>query len=217
MKPPSYIGKLTTWQDDRGFGFIQGNDGSKEVFLHISEVKNNIRRPQVGDVIRYQITSDNKGKVRAVEAMIEGATQKLAFQRKKTQDRSTSSVNLPIFGLQLLLLASMPLGGSIKLALTTSNIIPLMVYSIMSFITFGMYRQDKLSAQQGKRRIPEKTLHFSELAGGWFGGFIAQQTLRHKSIKQSYQLVFWVIVVIHLFFWLDWLFLGKIILKSLFR
>jgi len=32
-------GKLTKWKDERGFGFIQPVDGSQEVFLHISEVK----------------------------------------------------------------------------------------------------------------------------------------------------------------------------------
>lgn len=215
MKSQLYTGKLTTWQDDRGFGFIRGNDGSKEVFLHISEIKHNIRRPQVGDLIRYQLTFDN-GKVRAIEATIEGATHhQLASKRTTSKYKSKSSINLSILGLQVLLLASMPLGGSIKLALTTANTIPLIAYLIMSLITFGLYAHDKESAQQGKRRIPEKTLHLCELAGGWLGGFIAQQTLRHKSIKTSYQFEFWLIVAIHLVFWLDWLFLGKIIIKSL--
>ncbi len=39
-------GKLTKWKDERGFGFIQPVDGSQEVFLHISEVKDATRRPQ---------------------------------------------------------------------------------------------------------------------------------------------------------------------------
>jgi hypothetical protein len=33
-------GKLTTWKDDRGFGFIQPDDGGKDVFLHISALRN---------------------------------------------------------------------------------------------------------------------------------------------------------------------------------
>jgi cold shock CspA family protein len=44
-------GKLTKWKDERGFGFIQPVDGSQEVFLHISEVKDATRRPQENDTI----------------------------------------------------------------------------------------------------------------------------------------------------------------------
>jgi hypothetical protein len=34
MKPVLRKGNLTKWNDNRGFGFIQPSDGSKEVFLH---------------------------------------------------------------------------------------------------------------------------------------------------------------------------------------
>jgi cold shock CspA family protein len=47
-------GKLTTWKDDRGFGFIQPDDGGKDVFLHISALRNASWRPQVGDTILYE-------------------------------------------------------------------------------------------------------------------------------------------------------------------
>lgn len=46
MQPGLRSGKLTKWKDERGFGFIQPVDGSQEVFLHISEVKDATRRPQ---------------------------------------------------------------------------------------------------------------------------------------------------------------------------
>lgn len=218
MKPSIYQGKLKTWQDDRGFGFIQSNDGNEDIFLHISEIKNSLRRPQVGDIIRYQITRDKKGKIRAIEATIEGAAYKPVAKQtiKKGKSKLESLISLPIFGVQILLLAFMPLGGSIQLALTTANIIPLMLYPLMSLITFLLYYHDKSSAKQGERRIPEKTLHLFELAGGWLGAFIAQKTLRHKCIKKSYQSVFWFIVGIHLIFWLDWLFLEKNIINHLF-
>ncbi|NJL23611.1 MAG: cold shock domain-containing protein [Leptolyngbyaceae cyanobacterium SM1_3_5] len=39
MKPISRKGKLSKWNDDRGFGFISPSDGSKAVFLHISALK----------------------------------------------------------------------------------------------------------------------------------------------------------------------------------
>ncbi len=53
MQPGLHSGKLTKWKDERGFGFIQPVDGSQEVFLHISEVKDATRRPQEDDTIYY--------------------------------------------------------------------------------------------------------------------------------------------------------------------
>ena len=53
MKTVLHKGKLTTWKDDRGFGFIKPDDGSQTVFLHISAVKNASRRPKIGDIIFY--------------------------------------------------------------------------------------------------------------------------------------------------------------------
>ncbi|WP_346290111.1 cold shock domain-containing protein [Sphaerothrix gracilis] len=53
MKPVLHKGKLTTWKDDRGFGFIKPEDGGKEVFLHISALTKAGRRPQVGDITSF--------------------------------------------------------------------------------------------------------------------------------------------------------------------
>lgn len=47
MKPLLSKGKITTWKDDRGFGFIKPDNGGKEVFLHISAIKRAGRRPIV--------------------------------------------------------------------------------------------------------------------------------------------------------------------------
>ena len=81
MKPVLHKGQLTTWKDDRGFGFIAPDDGSKEVFLHISSLKGAGRRPKVGDTILYELTTRADGKVRAFNASIKGA----ASSRQKTK------------------------------------------------------------------------------------------------------------------------------------
>ena len=38
---------------------------------------------------------------------------------------------------------------------------------------------------QGAWRIREGTLHLVEALGGWPGAFLAQQTMRHKTVKLS--------------------------------
>ncbi len=80
-----------------------------------------------------------------------------------------------------------------------------MVYwSLISAVTFFFYRRDKKRAERGEWRVPELVLQGLALAGGWPGGVLAQWFLRHKTNKIIFQLVFWVIVGVHLFlsFWL---------------
>ena len=64
-------GIIISWNDERGFGFIEPEDKSKNVFVHISVIKQGTRRPKVGDVIHYQLTMDQEGRLRASNAYIE--------------------------------------------------------------------------------------------------------------------------------------------------
>lgn len=65
-------GVLKTWKDDRGFGFIKPEDGSDDIFIHISALKGFVRRPYRGDTIFYQVEQTDDGKSKAVNARIEG-------------------------------------------------------------------------------------------------------------------------------------------------
>ena len=55
------------------------------------------------------------------------------------------------------------------------------VFGILSVITFFMYGIDKFKAQRGKWRISEKALLISSFVGGAVGGFLAMQLFRHKT------------------------------------
>lgn len=202
-------GQLTKWKDDRGFGFIQPVDGNQEIFLHISELKDATRRPQVGDTIYYHAVAGKDGKVSACNAFILGARNKPtpSSLNSKTTSNAASISPFPVF--EVLLLSILPLVGAIHFAGTTSNPLPLILYPAMSLLTFALYTDDKSRAKRGDWRTSEKTLHLCELAGGWLGGFVAQRRLRHKSSKGSYQAIFWSIVGIHYIVWLSWLFLAK--------
>jgi uncharacterized membrane protein YsdA (DUF1294 family)/cold shock CspA family protein len=207
-------GQLTKWKDDRGFGFIQPVNGGREIFLHISAIKDATRRPRLGDTIYYQPVTNKDGKISACNAFILGARSK-SGSPSSSPDKTISSSFFPVR--DVLLLSILPLIGSIHFIWKTSNPIPIILYPAMSLLTFALYADDKSRAKREDWRTSEQMLHLSELAGGWLGGFIAQRKLRHKSIKSSYQIVFWAIVVLHLVFWLAWLVSGGTLLKVLLK
>ncbi|KPG95825.1 hypothetical protein AEQ67_17850 [Pseudomonas sp. RIT-PI-q] len=106
------------------------------------------------------------------------------------------------------ILCALPLSGSMSLWLRGVSVIPLAAYGIVSVLAFFLYWSDKRKARADSWRTPENVLHALELAGGWPGALLAQQVFRHKTRKLSFQLVFWVIVLMHQVFWIDQLFLG---------
>lgn len=125
--------------------------------------------------------------------------------------------NGPIRGLKVKLvlfaaLCALPVGGAATLFVTGVSRVPLLIYLVMSILAFGLYWYDKQQAKAGQWRTPEKVLHGVELLGGWPGACVAQQLLRHKTRKVSFQLWFWLIVAVHQAIWIDVLFLKMTLL-----
>ena len=83
---------------------------------------------------------------------------------------------------------------------------------LVSLLAFGANFLDKRRAEKGACRISEKLLHLFELLGAWPAAFITQQWLRHKTVKKSYRIVYWLIVLLYqlvaLDYLLDWRFLN---------
>lgn len=72
------------------------------------------------------------------------------------------------------------------------------LYAVLSAITFILYAIDKSAARRQARRIPENTLHMWALLGGWPGALLAQQLLRHKTVKRSFRIRFWTTLLLNL-------------------
>ena len=77
-------------------------------------------------------------------------------------------------------------------------------YLAMSLVCFASYALDKSAARSGERRTPESTLLMLGLFGGWPGAVLAQQWLRHKTVKQPFRRIFWFTVAANMAFFL-WL------------
>ncbi|MCM8857186.1 MAG: cold shock and DUF1294 domain-containing protein [Candidatus Thiodiazotropha sp.] len=184
-------GKITSWNDNKGFGFITPNTGGKQIFVHIKAFSNRNRRPEINQLITYALSTDKQGRPCAVKATLAGDR----LPQKTKQKKGSLSVSVAILFLVI-----------VAVTVVTSKIPPLIlaVYLILSLLTFIMYAVDKSAAKEGAWRTPESTLHLLSLAGGWPGAVVAQQKLRHKSKKQSFRTVFWVTVLLNcsLFIWL---------------
>ena len=71
------------------------------------------------------------------------------------------------------------------------------VVAVMSVVCFIAYGLDKRRAMLDGPRISERSLHWLEFCGGWPGAIVAQRQFRHKTRKLSFQLVFWLVVALH--------------------
>jgi uncharacterized membrane protein YsdA (DUF1294 family) len=131
------------------------------------------------------------------------------FQARTEHRTEKTSVRFLKFKLAtLLLLCALPVYGVVSIGLHGGSWLFSVIYPLMSLMAFGLYGHDKKQARTQGQRTPEKLLHGAELLGGWPGALVAQQVFRHKTRKFSYQLVFWLIVLLHELFWIDRLVLG---------
>jgi uncharacterized membrane protein YsdA (DUF1294 family) len=73
----------------------------------------------------------------------------------------------------------------------------LIIFSIISLLTYLIYAKDKRAARHNEWRTSESTLHLYSLLCGWPGAIVAQQRLRHKSKKTSFRAVFILTVIIN--------------------
>jgi uncharacterized membrane protein YsdA (DUF1294 family) len=75
----------------------------------------------------------------------------------------------------------------------------LYTFLALNIIAFVLISYDKKLAQNNKRRISEKTLLSFVCIGGTIGSGLGMLFFRHKTVKRSYLLKFWGIVLIQFF------------------
>ena len=65
----------------------------------------------------------------------------------------------------------------------------------INVVTFAIFGYDKLSAPTRATRVPEAILLALTALGGCVGGIIARPVFRHKTLKVSFRLAFWLCVL----------------------
>lgn len=192
-------GTLSRWNDDRGFGFIRPDEGGEKIFVHVSAFGSIERRPAVGDHVRFAIERDS-GRTQAVGASIDGVARAAVTPRSDglPRDERRTGTGYARTGLDALAVGTLLVVLALGLLLWAMPVWVLVLYAGMSASSLLLYWSDKRNAITGGWRTPESTLHLIALAGGWPGAILGQRLLRHKTVKQSFRVMFWCTVALNL-------------------
>lgn len=183
-------GKLATWNDEKGFGFIEPFDGGQRLFIHISAFARPARRPEAGRVVTYTISADEQGRPRAEKATMAGDAipnvrrPKRRMPKERKQKRGGRAIAALVSTSFFLVLVVAVFAAGAPFILVPG-------YLVASAVTYAAYAIDKSAAQSGRWRMPEGSLLLLTLAGGWPGGLLARHVLRHKTRKQPFRMLFW--------------------------
>jgi uncharacterized membrane protein YsdA (DUF1294 family)/cold shock CspA family protein len=191
-----FTGTLKSWNDDRGFGFIESAQGGQEIFVHIKAFPAGSGRPSLGQQLTFEVETTDNGKKRARSVQYPARVR--AHRRPRAE--SPALWTLP----RLLVI---PVFAAIYGYVTWRwGVRPavLLAYLGLSLAAFMAYALDKSAAVSGRWRTAENTLHLFALAGGWPGALLAQQVLRHKTSKPDFVGVFWMMVAINVAAFVGW-------------
>lgn len=196
------LGKISEWHDNRGFGFVApvGDDAANgRVFFHIRDYDQGLRRPEVGELVKFSASKQGDGRWRASRVRRAVASPRANATATKPRKATARPVRhlAPAWSLVLLVLAY---ACAVALAVEHERLPMELVFWFVAAngITLLFYYGDKVAAQRGESRTSESTLHALEFVGGWPCALLAQRLFRHKTTKASYRAGFWTAVVLHI-------------------
>ncbi len=168
-------GYIIHFNEDKGYGFIRSDEHEENIFVHISQVKNTSELSQ-GQEVEFAVEKTKKG-LSAVKVMA-----------GKKQYSPYLIFGLISFVFMLLVFAYL----SPKVHLLLAYLISI------NLATFLLYGYDKFISARESLRVPELNLQALSLLGGSPSALLAQKFFRHKTIKSSFQIVYWIIVALQI-------------------
>ena len=190
-------GRLVEWFDEKGYGFIQPNDDSKDrVFLHIKDFARQGPRPILGCALEYNVLVDAQGRYRAQQVSYLKASQTQKSRTSKVSPKKTEQ-GQRWSPMQIASVAYIVFLALLVLMGRLSGLVLLLI-SVMNAASYWFYAQDKEAALNGQRRVPENTLHLLSFLGGWPAAWLAQQKLRHKTQKQPFRKIYFCTILFNI-------------------
>lgn len=192
----SLRGHIVKWDDEKGFGFIQSGAEDKQVFFHIKAFHYTKLRPKEGQLVSFYCNKPiSEARQQAVRVVLSEHEEWLYCDVPYEMGEADDKVKR--------LLPAVPIVGAYFYWVYTLSLITALFYALISLIAMTCYHTDKCAALQNatlskseqKRRIPESTLHFIGLIGGWPGGLLARVICNHKTSKQNFIAMFWLVVL----------------------
>ncbi len=170
-------GIVVKFDPSKGFGFIRSKNNDNDIFVHIKNVSN-ASILSTGQTVEFQIKNSKKGQ--AAVLVVAGRKQQSPFF---------------IFG---------AIATVVIFIISTFLVLQYQVHMLLAYfvavniMTFIVYGYDKKIAGSDKLRVPESILQTLAIIGGSPAALIAQKFFRHKTIKSSFQIVYWLIVIMQI-------------------
>ncbi|HHD81878.1 MAG TPA: DUF1294 domain-containing protein [Campylobacterales bacterium] len=166
-------GIVVNYNEEKGYGFVKTFKYEENLFVHISEV-HNARKLEVGQQVEFEVEKNAKG---------------LSAINVTAKEKANSPyVTFGTLSLVLIILL---------FALAVNYLEPLVAYLFsINITTFLLYGYDKFISTTQKLRVPELNLQTLALLGGSPAALVAQKFFRHKTVKGTFQIVYWIIVLV---------------------
>ena len=169
-------GVIVKFDESRGFGFIRSKDFSRDVFVHVRNIPDG-QTLDLGQKVTFDTTKTRKGLL-AIN-VIPG--------KKPISPQAVFGI-FGILGTGLMTFWGYYVGLHIVWS----------YFLAINLVTFFFYGYDKNFSKTTYFRVPESILHGLGMCGGAPGGLMGQMLLRHKTMKTSFQIVYWVIVIVQM-------------------
>lgn len=183
-----FEGTLVSWDDERGFGFIEGPELHQPVFMHVKFLTSRRQRPVKGDRLRFTMGVGRDGGPAASEVEIVGAPP-----APPPKPPPATLLDLS----RLMAAVALLIGVIVAYRYRDAPLWFPALYLVMSFGSGLAYWLDKVFARDGRTRVRESMLHFADAFFGIAGGLFAQHVFRHKTRKRAFRATTRLIFVAH--------------------
>ncbi|MDH3891849.1 MAG: cold shock and DUF1294 domain-containing protein [candidate division Zixibacteria bacterium] len=167
-------GVVVYFNDEEEYGFIRSKDLDRDAHVHINSIRGKLPL-SVGQSVEFEVEWKDKGP--SAYNVVPG--------------RHQISPVLLYAGIASLTILIATVG------LTFRGWSELLAYLLsINVVTFILYGYDKYIAGRAGLRVPEIVLYLLAFLGGSPAVLAGQRIFRHKTIKRSFQFVYWTIVVL---------------------